>query len=227
MTQFAGSEHAAIDGCGVIVWRTMKRWWFTTVVFLLLGAIVNVAVAWGLPAIMDEITWSDDGPPTAEDIEWWQATAPAGREISDEPALVIRNAALGFFSAYMIEHRRTEASQRKGHTCMRRMMGWPMLSFQSTIWEDGARPGRTLTVRGVVFFLSNLWPIEPLWIGTVINTMLYAAVLWGLFAMFFALLRNRRSKRRIKRGLCPACAYPFGESNICSECGLARSETSA
>src|SRR5262245_34522318 len=159
---------------------------------------MNVAVAWGLPAIFGQITWSDDGPPTAEDIEWWQATAPVGREVSDAPARVIHNAALGFFSAYMTELRRTERSQPKGHTCERRMMGWPMLSLQSTMWEA---PAQRTTLRGAVFFLSNFWPIEPLWIGTVINTVLYAAVMWGLFTMSFALLRNRRSKRRIKRGL--------------------------
>ena len=25
--------------------------------------------------------------------------------------------------------------------------------------------------------------------------------------------------RRIKRGLCPACAYPVGTNDVCTECG--------
>jgi hypothetical protein len=45
----------------------------------------------------------------------------------------------------------------------------------------------------------------------------YAAILWLLFAAPFAL----RRRRRIKRGLCPKCAYPVGESPVCTECGAA------
>ncbi len=60
----------------------------------------------------------------------------------------------------------------------------------------------------------------PIWPGFVINTMFYAAMLWGgwlLFAAPFAL----RKRRRIKRGLCPKCAYPVGASEVCTECGAA------
>ncbi|MCI0632193.1 MAG: hypothetical protein L0Y44_16240 [Phycisphaerales bacterium] len=56
---------------------------------------------------------------------------------------------------------------------------------------------------------------RPLWPGFAINTIFYAAILWLLFAAPFAL----RRRRRIKRGLCPACAYPVGESETCTECG--------
>src|SRR5262245_36915851 len=51
-------------------------------------------------------------------------------------------------------------------------------------------------------------PLMPLWPGFAINTVFYAAILWLLFAFPFAL----RRRRRIKRGLCPACAYPVGDS---------------
>src|SRR4029453_17217101 len=44
------------------------------------------------------------------------------------------------------------------------------------------------------------------WLGFAINTIFYAAILWLLFAFPSAL----RRRRRIKRGLCPACAYPTG-----------------
>ena len=58
-------------------------------------------------------------------------------------------------------------------------------------------------------------PLLPLWPGFAINTVFYAAILWMLFASPFAMRRHRR----IKRGLCPACAYPVGTSDKCSECG--------
>ncbi len=57
--------------------------------------------------------------------------------------------------------------------------------------------------------------VEPLWRGFAINTVFYAALLWLMFAAPFAL---RRSIRR-RRGLCPACAYPVGASDVCTECG--------
>jgi hypothetical protein len=60
-----------------------------------------------------------------------------------------------------------------------------------------------------------LLPYAPLWPGFAINTVFYAGILWLLFAAPFAL----RRRRRIKRGLCPACAYPVGDSEVCTECG--------
>jgi hypothetical protein len=58
-------------------------------------------------------------------------------------------------------------------------------------------------------------PLRPIWPGFAINTLLYAGMLWLLFAAPFAL----RRRRRIKRGLCPKCAYPIGVSDVCTECG--------
>ncbi len=60
-------------------------------------------------------------------------------------------------------------------------------------------------------------PLNPIWPGFAVNTLFYAAVLWLLICGPFALRRFIR----VKRGLCPACAYPRGESDVCSECGKA------
>ena len=64
-------------------------------------------------------------------------------------------------------------------------------------------------------FAQRMIPLRPIWPGFAINTVFYAAILWLLFAAPFAL----RRRIRIKRGLCPACAYPVGESELCTECG--------
>jgi hypothetical protein len=62
---------------------------------------------------------------------------------------------------------------------------------------------------------ERILPLRPLWPGFAINTVFYAAILWMLFAAP-GMIRRRR---RIKRGLCAACAYPVGESDVCTECG--------
>ena len=62
------------------------------------------------------------------------------------------------------------------------------------------------------FFAYPLRPIVP---GFLLNTLFYAAVLWLLIPGPFTLRRFIR----VKRGLCPKCAYPVGESDACSECG--------
>jgi hypothetical protein len=60
-------------------------------------------------------------------------------------------------------------------------------------------------------------PYGPIWPGFAINTVFYAAILWGLFAVPFAL----RRRLRVKRGLCPKCAYDLrgSDSTACPECG--------
>ena len=61
-------------------------------------------------------------------------------------------------------------------------------------------------------------PLRPVWPGFAINTLFYAAILWGGWLLLAAPFALRR-RRRIKRGLCPACAYPVGASDVCTECG--------
>lgn len=57
-------------------------------------------------------------------------------------------------------------------------------------------------------------PIDPIWVGFIGNTLFYASILWLIFA-----LKPLFRRHRLKRGLCPACAYPIGVSPVCTECG--------
>ncbi len=68
-------------------------------------------------------------------------------------------------------------------------------------------------------FLANprVLPLRPLWPGFAVNTLFYTVILWFMICGPFAL----RRLIRMKRGLCPACAYPVGETTVCSECGKA------
>jgi hypothetical protein len=51
--------------------------------------------------------------------------------------------------------------------------------------------------------------------GFLLNTLLYAAILSLPVCGSFLLRRFVR----VKRGLCPACVYPMGNSAVCTECG--------
>ena len=66
---------------------------------------------------------------------------------------------------------------------------------------------------------GKILPTRPIWPGFAINTVFYAVILRGLYAAPFAL----RRRSRVKRGLCPKCAYDLRGrapmSEVCPECG--------
>jgi hypothetical protein len=104
-------------------------------------------------------------------------------------------------------------------------VGWPAFAFRASAQRTGTGADHSTTGLDLTGSHVPLWfrrmhlgaylPVRPIWLGFAINTAFYAFVLWLLFAAPFAL----RRWRRIKRGLCPACAYPVGESDVCTECG--------
>ena len=106
--------------------------------------------------------------------------------------------------------------------------GWPAL----TLWYESETPDGWMPTGGIAggIKLLGFWehevrfpkalPIRPIWPGLAVNTLFYAAVLWLLIPGPFALRRFIR----VRRGLCPKCAYPMGHSDACSECGKALPE---
>ncbi len=72
-----------------------------------------------------------------------------------------------------------------------------------------------LVLTMLIFLLVGAGMNGPLWLGFALHAAFYAAILWLLILGPFILRRFVR----VKRGLCPACAYPMGGSTICTECG--------
>ncbi len=115
--------------------------------------------------------------------------------------------------------------------------GWPATSFWSMRgWNmlamgppDFAFPRSSLDVyRGIdvhdqLFGTScdstpfGMLPFGPVWKGIVLNTLFYAAVLWGLLRLPFVV---RRLQRR-SSGLCLRCGYDLTHADhaACPECG--------
>ena len=218
--------------------------------FLILGAIVNVTVAWGcasfVPVRMTEIKAE-----FASYEQQWQAQPWAARfdqsllpGASTYKGKQVGREAMSVMLFFHTMHRppadfpNGEGSVQSDIVELGRIdAGWPLPTMWGQVWTIGQiehaerrdlKGGVIMdgVIRGIrqpdddfnfSFSDMNLLPVRPLWPGFAINTVFYAGVLWLLFAAPFAL----RRWRRIKRGLCPKCAYPVGTSTVCTECGKA------
>ncbi|MCI0632244.1 MAG: hypothetical protein L0Y44_16495, partial [Phycisphaerales bacterium] len=192
---------------------------------ILAGAIINVAVAWGCAASI--VLQSSDrvamGVSSQDPPSWLIAELRrSGRRRFDLRSLGTSNMhemfrrPFGVVDTAMIdflphEARSVPSDCFQNCSIIRDEAGWPMLSVscehvhlrdQETtrlgIRLNDAPPTATDTMP------ERFLPYKPIWPGFAINTIFDAAILWFLFA---APARLRRW-RRIKRGLCPACAYP-------------------
>ena len=198
----------------------MRRRLIQLVVFLLLGAVVNVAVAWDL----NLIPFTDSGvtflySPGEGDLEWWRTNAPIG--FPAQPAGVFEHRKFGRQTLLMYEQEADENSITLGDNVARFRCGLPCWSMESATWVNRkassvVEQNRSYIPRG--WPLAGRWvSVKPLSFGLAVNTMFYTAILWLLSAATGKL----RRWRRIKRGLCTACAYPIGSSDVCTECGAA------
>ncbi len=187
-------------------------------IFLLLGVVVNVAVAWGFVLWMPMNNFVNLAekevrqriPPDVtvrSDLFffWGMEIKPPGRSILMLAA--------------------TEVGSRGQDSAVPLYVelhaGWPTMSLDGT-----SKMTETGTHYPFLFYLPEwLWerveffvvPLRPQWPGFAINTLLYGGVPWLLVCGPFELRRYRRPKR----GLCVYCAYPIGMSDVCTECGRA------
>jgi hypothetical protein len=255
---------------------TRPRTWKRTllIVFLLLagGAIINVAVAWGI-ALRPEVPvpFIKSAPSSGLNLDW-----PI-RKLSEVPATPVqyeKAKATGFVrtahslpqnSSQVIDETRevykgmledpfsemtrafAESQLRSLHyvhigdpgffTLYETTTGWPMPSLSGYEWEIALVQKSKRVLRFALELKSNpvtttvaatgagsgsftmtqtrLLPLRPMWPGFAINTIFYAAILWLLW------ITPGKIRRfiRIRRGRCPACAYPVGTSPVCTECG--------
>ncbi len=181
--------------------------------FLLAGAVVNVALAWGC--------YSRADPPQQatlildREMALWKKYADRGWP--PEPTQATYGRAFGFetSSCSVTASGDLVGSGPMGFGESATPMNWYL------IWEDRAGwPAYALLTGSGAAYLWGLVPARPLWPGFIVNTLFYAAILWMLMSLLIALRRHHR----VRRGLCPACAYPTGESAMCSECGNALRE---
>ena len=217
----------------------MKRWIFKLVVFLLLGAIVNVAVAWGC------VVWSGSRGGSlfypsfgtrAEslDLNW----LTQNKWTASERFHVLRSdpkAAIGVQRVAFFELHEGPTLALIWPFAIRTRAGWPLRSVMGSKWfpsrmRSGSDQAPTRYIRAfpieVEVTLSPpglnqssvelAVPTSPIWPGFAINTIFYAAILWLPFAPF-----QLRRYVRVKGGRCIKCGYDLRgtEHEACPECG--------
>lgn len=187
---------------------------------LLLGAAINVAIAWAFALL----------PTGIGNVEY--CTNPQAYRPSD--ILLIHY--FGYSSMrdpirvfLMVAPHKPEATRFRGPVWWDNSAlvatrepfaiaaGWPLRTLSA--WREPPDVGDAFVwgadlARGTA---SNpvVIPLHPIARNFAINTAFYAATLWGLVAGIGAM----RSMRRTRRGLCPRCAYPRESHAVCPECG--------
>ncbi len=156
----------------------------------------------------------------------WERFGSAGisaKNVSDIQALV---PGWEYQSALVPTWSRLQTRPFAGADRTRRLIedarGWPSLTLSCADTSVVGLPGFTV-LDGIEVgsppdnanIRSISLPLRPIWPGFAINTLFYGTLLWLLI---YGLSVLRRFVR-VRRGLCPKCAYPMGESHVCTECG--------
>jgi hypothetical protein len=219
----------------------MRRLAIKLLVFLLLGAIVNVAVAWGcalfspLRSVADRIADA-----SASEGIWWKNTF--ANNSNAYPAAVLRHSSVGLDSITMLGNGKSKGFRDSRFEKVWRVAGgWPSRGLSGERFEQDVTLDAILAPTCALNSGTHAWavsvdyskrfrpgayrilPLRPLWPGFAINTIFYAAVLWVIFAIPGTVKRLRRRAK----GCCIHCGYDLrGQSGSsgeqrCPECGKA------
>ena len=220
----------------------MKRGLLMVLLLLVGGAIVNIAVAL-LAVLLYPHPWfycaggRTEVPNTATDLALWSRHATDSWPASPPPwhseclhiGAKSRRIAVGvsWMGSVSMDETPEERRERERGTgtfdIVRLEYGFPACCCALERWQESD----SIAVAGIgseqhdgLAIAERKLPKQVSWPGFAINTAFYAVALWLLFAAPLAL----RRRRRIKRGLCPKCAYDLRgtQTGVCPECGATR-----
>lgn len=199
----------------------MRRMLKRAILFLLLGAIINVAVAWGLSLRPFAIAVGRKLRTDQFAIDWWRSHAPA--HFPGAPASVYELGLhqFGYHGLMLCDTDSFDPITSPPRLVFRIAHGWPQASLESICWMDcrswSAEWRNSIHLSGHPKPSGSglELPVAPLWPGFTLNTFFYAVIA----CLFLTVLGLSRERRRIRRGICPACTYPTGSSDVCTECG--------
>ncbi len=228
----------------------MKRRLFKLVVFLILGAIATVAVAWGCANWMEidhlPFAMADNVLVGASQIDepspFWSIAylkqRGLGRVISSQDNFEVwanrqtAEVALPHWSRLQVPSREWKKTNIIDE--QETASGWPMYAMSWTARHSLYVSLDRRSIRSDVIYgleieppgsfgeSQRALPLHPLWRGFAINTVFYAAILWLLTLGPSA---ARRTIRR-RRGHCLNCGYDLrGDFSAgCPECGWRRED---
>ena len=216
----------------------MKRWIFTILLFLLLGAILNVAVAWAC-ARWAPLERSLLFHPSHQQLasRLWRAHTAVTYEPVGFGGLQFRGFGLrvSLISALMNSEPEKNSEANELDYIEVLSAGLPFQSMSGYGLPGLLPPSRLrflLPISGTLqltqdgsITLDRLLPLRPLWPGFAVNTLFYALILWLLIPGPFVL----RRLIRLKRGRCPKCGYDLrgAPGSGCPECGWNRASQGA
>ena len=200
----------------------------TILLFLLIGAALNVAVAWACAIGYDPArhpTLFTDVAST-EDLAWWSSRKPA--EFPDMAVDIATLSRCGLSVRQVVASEEVDIDDfRFCDTFGEMRAGWPMNCLEGSVWlhYDWARgfhkiPDAVLLTTGG----SNArWlPVRPIGLGLAVNIVFFGIVLWLVVRGPFVL----RACIRRRRGRCINCGYDLrGDLAAgCPECGWNRTD---
>ncbi len=225
----------------------MLKWFRRIILFLLLGAIVNVAVAWGCAALNAEHL---DHYYTHSQLRMNRAAQENGGGYVD----IVRR--FGF------ERVLYDVMTRMKFSRLADLPRFP--EYEGRVWWDEAKlnivDGPQVAVGWPMFAFRasremrfpNRWPgsnqysarriIQPEWYGALdlsaisgssasrspvvlpyqplpVGLATNTLLLGGITASVYYGFGFARRTLRVRAGRCPACGYPRGTSPVCTECG--------
>jgi len=200
-------------------------------IFVIVGLIMSVGVAWSTVVWVGELDFIGRGPAfyTAQHEPLWlyyqtQGTAYVTIWSSadhDENVPVKDQIKEGPSWSRISKPPNADAMQ-SGMSSLEQAWGWPLVCIASVSelpreWQ----PSDWSIATGIQFGTRTrfvpptLIPIRPLWTRLLVNTFLYAFTTWSVL-VGRVLLRNAI---RRKRGQCIHCRYIIRELQVCPECG--------
>ncbi len=186
-------------------------------IFLLLGAVVNVAVAWAC------VLWGSMDGRNLSEAEV-QERLPPHVEVRPD-YFFFHGFEIAGLGGHILSLAGTEIDSRGLESEVPLYIdlhaGWPCFGLRGTatmIKSGLSAPSLAFVPEGLMDLVKfPMLPLRPIWSGFAINTLFYATILWLVIPGPFALRRHLRRKR----GLCVVCGYDLrhAEHDACPECG--------
>lgn len=216
-----------------------RRWWTTRrKVWLSLALLFSIALNW-------PIAWfwvlSQPGPGTTWTIsisqqrEWWNKYVPNGNA---DPIVKLASETRFFgYSHARLQGGRVGAINYRDPRVRNLKLeraGFPFRSLQSYRWWNPAT-GENVLVHAIAisprdhiswlsdesYYTVDSLPYQPLWLGLILNSLVYFALMAGPFVLGPPLIRWMNALGP-DQGKCPRCKYDLRASEGCPECGWKR-----